>query len=682
LYFIVDSMFRQRKPNRLLQATSPYLLQHAHNPVDWYEWGSEAHNQAKQEDKPVLVSIGYSSCHWCHVMERESFENEEVAKVMNRHFVCIKVDREERPDVDQIYMEAVQAMGMNGGWPLNVFLTPDLKPFYGGTYFPPAQWSSVLTQLHQAFVNRRKEIEASAHELTQHIGQTDTRRFVQISSGDELPLTDLAQMLEVLEAKFDSTWGGLDKAPKFVMPSIWLLLLRLGVSLKNNQAHRMVNETLHRMTYGGLYDQVGGGFARYSVDAEWFVPHFEKMLYDNGQLLSLYAEAYRLTPSPYFKTILTETVGWLSREMQNPEGGLYSALDADSEGIEGKYYLWTWREWHEALGTEAGLLAEYYQLEPEGNWEHGASILRPLASPEEFAKERNLDRAAFLTQLEKAKRLLLNRQHQRVRPGLDDKNLAGWNAMAAIGLTDAALALGEQSWLDQAEQVMKFVSHNLMDGEKIFRSWKGKRSPTEGFLEDYAFVIAAFLKLYQGTGHEIYLSRAERIAQYTLDHFQDADDGYFFYTSSVAEELIARKKEIFDNVIPSSNAVMARNLLHLGIMLDRPAWVEMARRMVKGLQHIVRQEPVYMCHWGLVMAELVHGLAEVVIQGPECRKLFLEFQRHYKPYALWMMSPSGSPLPLFQNRISPPGETRIHICYNRTCQMPVNRVDDALPLFK
>ena len=668
--------------NRLKNATSPYLLQHAHNPVDWYEWGSEAHMRAKEEDKPVLVSIGYSSCHWCHVMERECFEDNTVAELMNRHFVCIKVDREERPDVDQIYMEAVQAIGMNGGWPLNVFLTPDLKPFYGGTYFPPAQWSSVLTQLHHAFQNRRNEIDSSANELTQHIGQTDTKRFVQPGSTALFEETALREMVSVLESKFDKTWGGLDKAPKFVMPSIWLLLLRLGISVKHEHAHRMVTDTLNRMTFGGLYDQVGGGFARYSVDAEWFVPHFEKMLYDNGQLLSLYAEAYRLAPSPYFRTLLKETVGWLTREMQHNEGGLYSALDADSEGIEGKYYLWNWKEWHGLLGADATLLAEYYQLELEGNWEHGASILRPIGTPEDFAREQNLNSTEFESKLSRAKRVLQDAQRTRVRPGLDDKILAGWNAMAVIGLADAALALGEDSWLTRAEQIMGFVSQNLMEDKKVFRSWKGKRSSTEGFLEDYAFVIAALTKLYQATGNETYIYRAKDILHYTLDHFLDREDGYFFYTSSAAEALIARKKEIFDNVIPSSNAVMARNLFHLGIILDHKPWVEMASVMVGGLQHIIRQEPVYMCHWGLVMAEMTQGMAEVVMVGPEGRKFIYEFHRHYKPYALWMMSATGSSLPLFQNRSLVPDQTIIHVCYNQTCQLPVTRVADALPLFR
>ncbi|HAC26146.1 MAG TPA: thioredoxin domain-containing protein [Cytophagales bacterium] len=618
------------------------------------------------------------------MMENESFEDEATAALMNKLFVNIKVDREERPDLDAIYMDAVQAMTGQGGWPMSVWLTPEGKPFHGGTYYPKEPrygmpgFQQVLRAVADAYQSRREQVDGQAERLTALLKRSTVLGAEDGDLGTDLLDEAIGQLLQ----SFDEEEGGFGSQPKFLQPMILDFALAYSSRTGDLDALHLAELTLEKMALGGIYDQLGGGFHRYSVDRFWLVPHFEKMLYDNGQLLSLYAEAYRLNPSPYFKTILTETVGWLSREMQNPEGGLYSALDADSEGIEGKYYLWTWREWHEALGTEAGLLAEYYQLEPEGNWEHGASILRPLASPEEFAKERNLDLAAFLTQLEKAKLVLLNRQRQRVRPGLDDKNLAGWNAMAATGLTDAALALGEQSWLDQAEQVMKFVSHNLMDGEKIFRSWKGKRSPTEGFLEDYAFVIAAFLKLYQGTGREIYLSRAERIAQYTLDHFQDPEDGYFFYTSSAAEELIARKKEIFDNVIPSSNAVMARNLLHLGIMLDRPAWVEMARRMVKGLQPIIRQEPVYMCHWGLLMAELAHGLAEVVIQGPACRKLFLEFQRHYKPYALWMMSTSGSSLPLFQNRNSPAGETRIHICYNHACQMPVTRVHDALPLFK
>ncbi|MFY8037479.1 MAG: thioredoxin domain-containing protein, partial [Cyclobacteriaceae bacterium] len=353
--------------NRLAHATSPYLLQHANNPVDWFEWGHEALTRAKQEDKPILLSIGYSSCHWCHVMAHESFENEDIAQLMNEYFVCIKLDREERPDIDQIYMEAVQAMGQNGGWPLNVFLTPDQKPFFGGTYFPPKNWAQLLVQINKAFREKRNEINESANDLSKHLAISDLQRFKNVPSSNGLNSGALDAMHQVIESRFDFNEGGLDKAPKFIMPSIWLFLLRYYHLQKNPKTLEMLHLTLKKIAAGGIYDQIGGGFARYSVDGQWFAPHFEKMLYDNGQLLSLYAEAYRLTKEPVYARIIRETVAWLEREMTSPEGGFYSALDADSEGEEGKFYTWQFNELKELNAEEIQLLTDHYHITPEGN---------------------------------------------------------------------------------------------------------------------------------------------------------------------------------------------------------------------------------------------------------------------------------------------------------------------------
>ncbi|MCE2955584.1 MAG: thioredoxin domain-containing protein, partial [Flammeovirgaceae bacterium] len=366
--------------NRLLQSTSPYLLQHAHNPVDWYEWGTEALAKAKQEDKPILLSIGYSSCHWCHVMAHQSFEDEDIAAIMNEHFVCIKLDREERPDIDHIYMEAVQAMGQNGGWPLNVFLTPTQKPFFGGTYFPPKNWAQLLIQISKAFKEKRIDIEQSADELGTHLNVSDLQRFQKAEAPVQPSIAK--NMLATLQKRFDFTWGGIDKAPKFIMPSTWLLLLRCHQLTREPQALEMLHLTLKRIAQGGIYDQIGGGFARYSVDSEWFAPHFEKMLYDNGQLLTLYAEAFQLSRDPEYKSTIYQTVAWLEREMMHPEGGFYSALDADSEGEEGKFYTWTWQELNEALGDDVEVAAEFYQIDETGNWEHGKNIL--IRSDETF----------------------------------------------------------------------------------------------------------------------------------------------------------------------------------------------------------------------------------------------------------------------------------------------------------
>src|SRR6478609_2268147 len=500
--------------NKLIHSTSPYLLQHAHNPVNWQEWGNEALAEAKKSDKPILVSIGYSSCHWCHVMERESFENNDIAKVMNESFVCIKVDREERPDIDHIYMEAVQAMGMNGGWPLNVFLTPNQKPFYGGTYFPPQNWARLLLQIAKTFEVKRDEINQSADDLANHLQRNDLDRFAKNGEGEIFKKEQLDQQFEILKDKFDNTWGGIEKAPKFVMPTVWLWLLRYHFSSGNKEALDMVLLTLKQMTRAGLYDQLGGGFARYSVDGEWFAPHFEKMLYDNAQLLGLYAEAYSISKDEFFKSVVYETVGWLKREMTNSDGGFYSALDADSEGVEGKFYAWTWTELEEALGAELESVAEFFQCTREGNWEHGLNILT-----------QEIDQSLNKKMIE-AKKKLFDYREKKIRPTLDDKILAGWNAMTIQGLTDCYKAFGDHLFLQLAVDNISFIENNLIQNGKVYRAFKGKHSATEGFLEDYAFLIQAYTSLYQVTYDENHLKKAEQWITYVLNNFLDSKENF------------------------------------------------------------------------------------------------------------------------------------------------------------
>lgn len=651
--------------NRLINATSPYLLQHAHNPVQWYEWGTEALEKAKKEDKPILVSIGYSSCHWCHVMERESFENTDIAQIMNEHFVCLKVDREERPDIDQIYMEAVQVMGLNGGWPLNVFLTPDQKPFYGGTYFPPSNWAQLLIQIDKAFRQNRHEVNTSANELAKHIGVSDLQRFGQTTGDGNFLSEDLDMMFNKLEPKFDKVWGGMDRAPKFVMPSIWLFILRYYAITSNEQALGLVKLTLNKMASAGLYDQVGGGFSRYSVDREWFAPHFEKMLYDNAQLLSLYSEAFTITRSSFFKDVVSETIQWLEREMTNENGGFYSALDADSEGVEGKFYTWTHAELLEVLGEDAVVVGAHYQTKEEGNWEHGRNILiRSKADESE--------------QILLLKQKLLAARKNRVRPGLDDKILTGWNAMTIIGLTDSYKAFGDVKFLKLAEGAIYFVEKHLIQNGIVYRSFKGKVSPTEGFLEDYAYTISAYIALYEVTFNEDYLRKAKQWTNYTIENFFDGQEGYFLFTSKGSEQLIAQKKEIFDNVIPASNSVMARALYHLGILLDHEEWKAKAVKMVTGLSDIIKSEPGNMSNWGIVKAEITKGMAEIVITGAKAEEFRAEFHKNYTPFALVMGTKTGSTLPLLKDRQPKEGETTIYVCFNKSCKLPVHTVSDAL----
>ncbi|MBX2970838.1 MAG: thioredoxin domain-containing protein [Cyclobacteriaceae bacterium] len=667
-----------KKSNRLIHSTSPYLLQHAYNPVDWFEWNTEALEKAKREDKPMLVSIGYSSCHWCHVMERECFEQEDLASLMNDYFVCIKVDREERPDIDQVYMEAVQAMGINGGWPLNVFLTSDQKPFYGGTYFPPKVWAQVLTNIHQAYQERRSEITDSAEELTKILSSTDSNRFR--SSGKEN--IEFQQSLQTiynnLERNFDYSWGGLEKAPKFIMPSIWLWLLRFHHLTSNPKALQHLILTLDKIAQGGIYDQVGGGFARYSVDGEWFVPHFEKMLYDNAQLLSLYSEAYTLTKKPQFKRIIAQTISWLEREMMHPDGGFYSALDADSEGVEGKFYCWTKTELENALSDDAQLFCTYYGVTEEGNWEHGQNILKRIFPEQEFLNQHSLTDAAWQEKLKHGHQILLRIREQRVRPGLDDKILTGWNAMTIVGLVDAYLALQDESILVLAIKNMTFLETNLTDGTKCFRTFRNERSVTEGFLEDYACLIHAYLKLYEADFNEEWITKATALTEYVLEHFYDPMDKLFFFTSSRAEKLIARRKELFDNVIPASNSIMAQNILRLGTLLDNTEWKELAHSMMGSFTELITKEPNYMSNWAIAFTAWQSNPAEVAIVGNQTLQAHRALREHYLPLTLFMGTAGKSNLPLLRDKAITPDQTTYYVCRNFTCKQPVQKVNEAL----
>jgi len=649
--------------NRLTRSTSPYLLQHANNPVDWYEWGREAIEKAASEDKPILVSIGYSACHWCHVMERESFENHAIARLMNDNLVCIKVDREERPDVDQVYMEAVQALGVNGGWPLNVFLTPDQKPFFGGTYFPPQQWQQVVGRIGEVFRTRRKDIEDSSNEVTDHLNKSDLDRFAARELPGGLDKNIPAKMFEALVKRFDLKYGGIDKAPKFVMPSIWQFLLRYHKMTGMPEPLDMVALTARRMTEGGLYDTVGGGFARYSVDGEWFAPHFEKMLYDNAQLLTLYAELYSCTEDPFYEGVLRSTLHWLEREMRNSSGGFYSALDADSEGVEGKFYTWTYEEFHQVLGDETDEAASYFGVTTEGNWEHGRNILL----------ETKTDARS-----DGWKRLLLTARSSRVRPGLDDKILAGWNCMTIIGLLDAYNALKDQRCIQLSLECIHFIESQMMDGQRLYRSYKGHRGDTIAFLEDYAWLLRAYIALYEATFDETWLGKASQRCEYIVAEFFDQKEGYFNFSSASGEILIARKKEIFDNVIPSSNSVMARNLFYLGTMLDRSDWLTMAGKMAGRLSGIISQEPTHLSNWGMLVLEMVKGMSEVAIVGTEAMHRREELASKFLPFTILSGCENRSELPLLKDKTSLNGRTAIFVCFDKACLRPVTTLAQAL----
>jgi uncharacterized protein YyaL (SSP411 family) len=659
--------------NALIHSTSPYLLQHAHNPVAWQEWNEKALNQAIKEDKPILVSIGYSACHWCHVMERESFENETVANVMNQHFVCIKVDREERPDIDQLYMDAVQALGVNGGWPLNVFLTPDQKPFFGGTYFSPQNWMHVLHNIQHAYTTNRTQINQNAAQIVQYLSTSELQKFTKPDS--TVSVSDDAQF-ETLSAKFDLKWGGFDRAPKFVMPSVWLWMLRYAALSKNQEAVKHTLFTLTKIAQGGIYDQIGGGFSRYAVDVEWFAPHFEKMLYDNAQLLSVYSEAYQLSKDPLYKTVVYETFSWLVREMTDTDGGFYSALDADTEGIEGKYYTWTWDELEQTLHENTALVANYFKATPQGNWEHGRNILIAPMDDQSFSASHNLTQAQWSILLLKAKDQLRLTREKRPSPALDDKKISGWNAMMVNGLIDAYKAFGENSFLRVALNNLSFIKNRLKKNYILYRSFKEKHSETTGFLDDYAYYIQACINMYQVTFDRHWLTDAQDMLESALTKFFDEEDQFFFYTDNQA--LIARKKEMFDNVIPSSNALMAQNLHYLGVFFDRPDYLSKASAMVDAVSFIIQTEPHYMSHWAMVAQAIQHGLSEIVLVGNSIEAKRAELQSHYLPFTIFMGGNSSEDLPNMMGKKAIDNQATFYVCQDRSCKPPVHTVQEAL----
>ncbi len=660
--------------NDLINSTSPYLLQHAHNPVNWQEWGEEALSQAKKEDKPILVSIGYSSCHWCHVMEKESFEDTAVAKIMNEHFINIKVDREERPDVDQVYMDAVQAMGLNGGWPLNVFLTPDQKPFYGGTYFPKEGWKNLLTSINQAFETNRDKINESAEAFTKSLQAKESEKYKLEGTDHNLSSEDIEAAYQRLAGKFDLVDGGIKKSPKFPMPSVWQFLASYYHRTQNKDAFKHLEFTLEKIADGGIYDHIGGGFARYSTDEEWHVPHFEKMLYDNGQLLSLYANGYKLTQNPKFKRTILETVGWLKREMLDESGGFYSALDADSEGEEGKFYVWTAEEIEELAGDDFNMIAEYYDVQPQGNWE-GKNSLRVVNDEAAIAEKYSLSKEAFSNKILVFKKNALETRENRIRPGLDHKLIAGWNGLSLSGLAEAYQALQDSSILDLASINAEFIKNHLVK-DVVLRRFPDKQM--EGFMEDYAAVIQGFIKYYETTLDRDYLELAQELMNRTEAAFYDESENLYYFSSEASADLIARKKELFDNVIPSSNSIMAWNLIHLGTHFYDEELINKGKSILAQVRELIIQEPEYMSNWGELAMELSENFAEVIVVGPKAGQFVNELNQKFIPNKIISGTKEPTDKAPFEGKTAVNGETTIYVCFNKSCKRPVTTVEEAL----
>ena len=679
--------------NRLAKETSPYLLQHAHNPVDWYPWGEEALQRALSENKPLLVSIGYSACHWCHVMERESFEDPETALLMNANFINIKIDREERPDLDHIYMDAVQAMTGSGGWPLNVFLTPHGKPFYGGTYFPPRRafnrpsWKEILTGIAESFLAKRNDIEVQSNNLTEHLRQSNAFGLRKpISPGDETNLFDKKNLNDIFEKimqSADEEEGGFGKAPKFPQTFTIQFLLHYYYFTKNKLALKQACLSLDKMIGGGIYDQIGGGFSRYSTDNEWLVPHFEKMLYDNALLISVICEAYQLTLHERYLKVIIQSLDFISRELMSVEGGFYSALDADSEGVEGKYYVWDKSEIEAILGEEAGLFCAYYNVTAQGNWEN-KNILHARVAEGEFVAGDSRDPVESQKKLNACRKKLLERRRHRIAPQLDDKILLGWNALMVSACCKAYGATGMESYKDLAMKNMDFLWSNFR-GNGLFHfrhTFKNGRARFPAFLDDYAYLVAALIQLQEITGNSGYLQKAKDLTEWTLENFKEEEGSYFFFTHKDQKDLIMRKKELVDGAIPSGNAVMSFNLLYLSIIFDRPRWKEMALSNCQLLGHSIVNYPTSFGVWATLFQALAYTIPEVVITGTEIGKVSMDFLSNFIPYRVFQStSVPNDQFPLLKEKpVS--SVPNIFLCREYSCQQPVTEVNELMRLLE
>jgi uncharacterized protein YyaL (SSP411 family) len=665
----------EKYTNSLINETSPYLLQHAHNPVNWYPWGDEALEKAKSEDKLLLISIGYSACHWCHVMEHESFENEEIAKLMNELFVCIKVDREERPDIDQVYMDAVQLITGRGGWPLNCFALPDGRPFYGGTYFPSDNWVKVLKAISHAYISEKDKVLKSAEQVSE--GVRTSGLIEEKVKNSSYSMKELNASVNAWKSSFDKKYGGENRAPKFPIPISLEFLLDYYFYTKDVDVFDHLVLSLDKMAEGGIYDQVGGGFARYSVDEYWKVPHFEKMLYDNAQLLSLYAKAYRLTKKPLYNRVVEETIGFLERELYQGEGGYYSALDADSEGVEGKFYVWEQEEVDDVLGEDASIFSDYYEVSKSANWEEG-NILHIKKDKSDLLEKYKLTESVFDNLIKESKDKLLVARAERIRPGLDDKFLTSWNALLIKGYIDAYKASGDEAYLEKANHIADFIVEKMSEsGVQLLRTYKNGDARISAFLDDYSFTIEAFIALYQVRFDEKWLDKANAMAAYVIEYFHDDKSGMFFYTSVKDAELVARKMEVMDNVIPSSNASMAESLYLLGNLLGKQEYVEMSEQMLANMSDHTLKFTSYHGKWASLMLKYIESPYELVISGKDAKKFQRDFNTNFHPNVLIIGSEQESDLPLLKNRFSNE-TTSFYLCKDKACFLPTSDLNEII----
>lgn len=648
--------------NRLSKASSPYLREHADNPVDWYEWGDEALERAAREGKPLIVSIGYASCHWCHVMEDETFMDTAVARVMNENFIAIKIDREERPDIDQIYLTAAQLISGNAGWPLNAFALPDGRPFYAATYFPKKQWLRLLEQVADTYANDQRTLRTQASELTKGVRIQDP--FI---TEEEPAKKNFNELYANWQAQIDGDAGGLRGAPKFPLPSVWQSLLQHHYLTGDSAAIRAVTTTLDAMAGGGIYDHLAGGFARYSIDSLWRVPHFEKMLYDNAQLVSVYSNAFQVTANPRYKQVVQQTLDFIAEELTSEDGAFFSSLNADSEGEEGKFYVWTKAEIERELDrAQVDVVIQHFGITAEGNWERGKNVLY-----------RNNNTSFDVP--DEVRKWLRSARNRRVKPSIDTKVLTSWNALMIKGYIDAYFAFQDQSYLKTALHAADYLEkHHAEKSGHVWRIKTEDRS-VEGFLDDYALLASAYTDLYQATFELTWLQRAKEITDYTLAHFRDNNSGLFYYTLDTMTNQIAPKIEVSDQVIPSSNSVIAEVLFQLGELYDASVYRDQFEAMIARISSEGLQTPYY-ANWMRVMELHASKPYQVAVVGTEAAERARSLFSNYLPNALPLGGTSEN-LPLLENK-SVEGKTIIYVCRDRVCKQPVERIEDALKQMK
>ena len=658
--------------NDLHLETSPYLLQHAENPVHWKAWNENVLATAAEKNTLIIISIGYSACHWCHVMEHESFENEQVASVMNNNFINIKVDREERPDVDAVYMKAVQIMTNRGGWPLNVVALPDGRPVWGGTYFRKEEWISTLNQLKDLYIKHPEKMIDYAEKL--HLGIESLNAIEIKNSKADFDWSLIENLVSKWSKSFDLEFGGMARAPKFMMPNNYQFLLRFAYQNKDEKLLDFVNLTLTKMAYGGLFDTVDGGFSRYAVDWKWHVPHFEKMLYDNGQMVSLYAEAYKLTKNPLYKKVIEKTLNFVNRSLKNPENGFYSALDADSLNEnqhleEGAFYVWKKAKLQDLLQDDFELFSQVFNINEFGFWEHDNYVLIQNESLENISKQNHLGLDDLISKKENWEKLLFIAREKRSKPRLDDKTLTSWNAIMTKGFIDAYKALQNEEYLEIALKNAEFIIKNIWsESGNLFHNYKNGKATINGYLEDYCFVIEVFISIFEVTLDEKWLLNAKQLTDYCFEHFYNNQKQLFAFASDVDKALITQHFEVEDNVIPASNSVMANNLYRLNLYFENGYYEQTLDKMIQNIIPNI-DYPSAFSNWLNVYLNYAQENKELVISGPNAMDFCNEIHRNYHPNIVVMGSKNASALPILKNRFVE-DETTFYLCQNKACELP------------